>query len=160
MKKIGEINLIYITYIYITLISARISQSAMICILHRTREDGGLGDRTNSHKTNSMAWVRRWTILTERTPLVGEISANVSDRGVLHGQCVRSPSFHILCTDKCHCILNLGIPGIGKWCNSSLLSHLGYRNMVPLAGLEYARHNDVVSLLAFTCCIKQHDASC
>jgi hypothetical protein len=32
-------------------------------------------------KTNSVAWVREWTILTKRQPLVDEVNANFADRG-------------------------------------------------------------------------------
>jgi hypothetical protein len=33
-----------------------------------------------------MAWVREWTIPTERPPLAGEASAKFADRGVPRGQ--------------------------------------------------------------------------
>jgi hypothetical protein len=31
---------------------------------------------TKTNKQNTVAWVREWTITTERPPLVGEVSAN------------------------------------------------------------------------------------
>jgi hypothetical protein len=42
--------------------------------------------------TNSVALVRERTIPTERPPLVGEVSANLVDRRVSHGQCGGFPT--------------------------------------------------------------------
>jgi hypothetical protein len=43
------------------------------------------------NKTNSMALVHKWTIPTERPPLVGEVSANFCGWRVSHGQHTGSP---------------------------------------------------------------------